>query len=147
MKWELMEMQNQLYYASNPSSGSTNNRDLVRDFLLYGSWLEMLRLLWLWYIVGTKTRGFENIKSSQIFIVWHTVTGGAIGSHITGKWIVSLCVRTDHPLQLLSTVFVNFQTLSTIINRPSSINGWLISGWSYQQLVDKKKSLTTIHRW
>jgi hypothetical protein len=36
------------------------------------------------------------------------------------------------------TVFVNFQTLSTIINRPSSINSWLIARWSYQQLVDGK---------
>ena len=41
-------------------------------------------------------------------------------------------VRTEGPIQPF-TVFVNFQTLSSIINRPSSINSWLIT----ELIVDK----------
>ena len=35
------------------------------------------------------------------------------------------------------TSFVNFQILSTIIHRLTTINSWLTTRWSYQQLVDK----------
>ena len=48
-----------------------------------------------------------------------------------------LCACEDRASSPTLNVFVNFQTLSTIINRPSSINSWLIARWSHQQLVDK----------
>ena len=38
------------------------------------------------------------------------------------------------------TVFVNFQISSTIMHRLSPINSWLITRWTYEQLVDKSKS-------
>jgi hypothetical protein len=68
--------------------------------------------------------------------VWHTVRGGQKEHTLSGKLD---CLRAceDRASSPTLTVFVNFQTLSTIINRPSSINSWLITRWSYQQLVDK----------
>ena len=49
--------------------------------------------------------------------------------------LISVFEKTKKVVTL--TVFVNFKTLSIIINRPSSINSWLIARWSYQLLVDK----------
>ena len=49
-------------------------------------------------------------------------------------------------IEFKKVIFVNFQTLSTIINRPSSINSWLIERWSYQQLVLQSRSQVTVKR-
>ncbi len=70
--------------------------------------------------------------------VWDTpwLRGGNRNTHYPGKWIVSVSVRTDHPVQLLLYLSIS-KPYQTIINRPSSISTWLISGWSYQQLVDQ----------
>jgi hypothetical protein len=43
------------------------------------------------------------------------------------------------------TEFMPFQKHSVLRHRLSSINSWLITWWSYQQFVDKTKSLSTIH--
>jgi hypothetical protein len=69
-----------------------------------------------------------------------------IGTHIirSGK-VACLCACEDRGASPTVTAFVNFQILSTIIHRLFSINSWLITRWSYQQLVDKSKSLSTIH--
>jgi hypothetical protein len=63
---------------------------------------------------------------------------------LSGK-VVCLCTCEDRGASPSLTVFVNFQILSTIIHRLSSINSWLITRWSYQQFVDKSKSLSAIH--
>ena len=73
---------------------------------------------------------------------------GGIGTHIIresglSRWVWGPRSESNPGL----TIFVNFQILSTIIHRLSSINSWLITRWSYQQLVDKSKSLSTIHSW
>jgi hypothetical protein len=59
----------------------------------------------------------------QFFIVTHRDRGG-IGTHYPGKWFVSVRVRTEERVQ-------------------SSLN--LSISKSYQQLVDKSKSFSTIH--
>ena len=63
---------------------------------------------------------------------------------LSGK-VDCLCTCEDRGASPALTVFVNFQILSTIIHRLSSINSWLITRWSYQQFVDKSKSLSSIH--
>ncbi len=77
------------------------------------------------HFLGIENKIPEKQKSSQIFIVWHTMTGGVIGAPIIRESGL-LCVCEDRGSSPTHIVFVNFQTLSTIINRPSS----------YQQLVD-----------
>ena len=66
-------------------------------------------------------------------MVTHRDRGG-LGTHIirSGK-VACLCVCEDRGASPTLTAFVNFQILSTIIHRLSSINSWLITQWSDQQ--------------
>jgi hypothetical protein len=100
---------------------------------------------------------FFSQKSSQIFIVWHTVTGGTIGTHIIRESGLSLCVWgpriQSNPYcicQFPNLINYHQQTLELSVIDPvqplvdstdglSSTDprvGWY-HGWSYQQLVDK----------
>ena len=51
--------------------------------------------------------------------------------------VVCLCECGDQGASPTLPVFVNFQSLSTIIHRLSSINSWLITRWTYKQLVQR----------
>jgi hypothetical protein len=61
---------------------------------------------------GWKKDFQENKKVVKFSCVSHRDRGGDGSTHYPGKWIVSLCVRTEHPVQpdTTLTVFVNFQT-------------------------------------
>ncbi len=72
------------------------------------------------------------------------MTGGE-QEHTLSLKVACLCPYEDRGASPILTVFVNFQILSTIIHRLCTINSWLITQWSYQQLVDKSKSSSTIH--
>ena len=91
--------------------------------------------------LGLKKKS-RKTKSSQTLIVT-PVTEGEYEHTLSGK-LVCLCACEDRGASPTLTAFVNFQIFSTIIpdSPPSeSINSWLITRWSYQQLVDKSKSL------
>ena len=80
----------------------------------------------------------------QIFKVWHTVTGGEYEHTLSGK-VACLCECEDRGASPTLTTFANFQILSTIVHRLSTINSWLIRRLFYQQLVDWSRSVSTVH--
>ena len=73
---------------------------------------------------------FERNKKVQFFFEFSRVytpwQGGQQEHTLSGK-LDCLCACEDRASSPTLPVFVNFQTLSTIINRPSSINSWLIA--------------------
>ena len=72
----------------------------------------------------------KNKKIVQFFFQFSSVytpwQGGQWEHTVSGK-VDCVCACEDRASSPTLTVFVNFQTLSTIINRPSSVNSWLIA--------------------
>ena len=103
------------------------------------------------HFLGIENKIPEKQKSSQIFIVWHTMTGGVIGAPIIREVDCSVCVRTEGPVQPI--LYLSFSKPYQLSSKdPRVINSWLISRmvynvyyesrkrelkWSYQQLIDK----------
>jgi hypothetical protein len=63
---------------------------------------------------------------NQVSCVYTPWQGGQQEHTLSGK-LDCLCACEDRASSPTLTVFVNFQTLSNIINRPSSVNSWLIA--------------------
>ncbi len=57
----------------------------------------------------------KNQKSSPIFSVTHRDRGGNRNTHYPGKWIVSVCLRTEYPVQplLYLSISKGYQLSST----------------------------------
>ena len=73
------------------------------------------------------------VKFSQCDVT-HRDRGGNRSTHYPGKWIVSLCVRTEHPVQPL---------LYLSISKPYHDN-YHQQTLQYQQLVDSTMVLSTV---
>jgi hypothetical protein len=67
----------------------------------------------------------SNGETTRHTVLWEGIRTTHKDHTLSGK-LDCLCACEDRASSPTLTVFVNFQTLSTIINRPSSVNSWLI---------------------
>ena len=70
----------------------------------------------------SKNKNSRKTKSSQVFTVWHTMTGGGEEHSLSGK-VTCLCECEDRTASLTLTTFFDFQFLSTAYS-PLSTVGW-----------------------
>ena len=66
-------------------------------------------------------------SSKTVLLFLHLSPSPGQQEHTLSGKLDCLCACEDRASSPTLPVFVNFQTLSTIINRPSSINSWLIA--------------------
>ena len=86
--------------------------------------------------------GWNFFSEKQIFfsifkeVFTHRDRGDNRSTHYPGNWIVSVRVRTEHPVHPLLYLSISKQLVDS---HDGLINCWLISKVPYQQLLDDKE--------